>query len=422
MFRLLLMAMTLLSASGGAFARPHPAHPGRTQRAQAHAPSEGGALGAAVRDLCGRDIALLGEADHGDGRTVAFKAALVRMLVTRCGYNAVFFEANHYDFLEFADRLRSGQAVSPDLIASAVGGLWRFDREFQPLLPFLFDRARAGRLVLGGLDDQVGSLGSFYGNDEMPSALAANLADSRNALCRRLLDRRTHGADGTHAEPERSETLRCLAAIAEAVRGRRDADRATRAAQLSMIASLQRLITRDRWATPGDMTRYSEERDRSMYLNFLSLVSQLPPHRRIIVWAANAHIARDATPSGQYADTPNMGAFVREAYGGRAFSLGFTALGGTHYWTPREPSRPIAPAAAGSLEALALARSRADAVYLDRERLAALGEVPGSLFQHRPASARWSRVVDAVVVFRAEEPAQHEGDPRSAGASAIPSP
>src|ERR1700759_3980340 len=82
--------------------------------AAAGAAPPAGALDAAVRDMCHRDVALLGEADHGDGATVAFKVALVRALVTRCHFGAVFFEANHYDFIDFQRRLREGRPAGPE--------------------------------------------------------------------------------------------------------------------------------------------------------------------------------------------------------------------------------------------------------------------------------------------------------------------
>jgi erythromycin esterase-like protein len=364
--------------------------------------ADAGALEAAVRDLCDRDVALLGEADHGDGRTVEFKVALVEALVTRCGYNAVFFEASHYDFLEFSRRARLGQAVTPAMVSSAIGGLWNFDRELAPLVPFLFARAQSGRLALGGLDDQLGGLGSFYANDGMPAALAGYLPPSRRAECQELLRRRAGWAAGVRSEPERSRALRCLADISSAAR--RGRDRTTRAAHLGMLASVARLVARDTFFAGGSMDTngYIRARDRSMYLNFRALADRLPPHRRIIVWAANNHIAKDATMTSDYAGSRNLGSFIREAYGRRAFALGFSARAGAHFWTRQEPSRPFAAAGPDSLEARAIEDGDADTFYLGPARLAALGAVPGSLFRHEPLTARWGEVVDGVIVFRAE--------------------
>jgi erythromycin esterase-like protein len=403
MLRLVLMVVAMLAVPAAAFDRPGRASPRTSVRATSEAANENGALAAAVRDLCNRDVALLGEADHGDGRAVEFKAALVRALVTRCHYNAIFFEAGHYDFAEFSRRQQLGQAVSAEMLSAAVGGLWRYDAEMAPLLPFLLAEVRAGRLALGGMDDQVGAVGALYGNEEMPVALAGHLPEPRRAECRTLLSRRTHWADNVRAEPERSRALACLAEIGAALRSRHDGDRATRFAHLGMVASFERLIARDVFVAhdPADMNGYIRARDRSMYLGFRWLAGRLPPRGKIIIWSANAHVARDAS-SPEYAGAPNLGALIRADYGVRAFALGFSALAGAHYWTPQEPSRPFAAAAPGSLEARAMAGSGADAAYLGPARLAALGPLAGSFYLHRPLTTRWSAALDGAVVFREE--------------------
>ena len=57
--------------------------------------------------------------------------------------------------------MRSGQTVTSEDLLTAVGGIWKFYREFQPLAPFLLERAQAGRVLIGGLDDQLGLLGQI---------------------------------------------------------------------------------------------------------------------------------------------------------------------------------------------------------------------------------------------------------------------
>src|SRR6516162_8365668 len=124
-------------------------------RVSARAMSRDDALAAATRDMCGKDVVLLGEASHGDGATETFKVALIQRLVRSCHFNAVFFEASHYDFLEISRRLREGETVTPGTVSSAVGWMWNHDAEFAPLIPFLHAEATAGRITLGGLDDQL---------------------------------------------------------------------------------------------------------------------------------------------------------------------------------------------------------------------------------------------------------------------------
>ena len=132
------------------------------------------ALKTVTRDLCGREIVMLGEsATHGDGHTEAFKVALVERLVNECGFDNVVFEASHYEFINLARRLRTEQTVSAEQVFSATKGFWRSDREFQPLIPFLLAKAQSGQISLGGMDDQLGEVGQEYANVEMISELTA---------------------------------------------------------------------------------------------------------------------------------------------------------------------------------------------------------------------------------------------------------
>ena len=179
----LLLAITLLFA--GCAVAPEPLG--------LRAPAEP-TMAAAVRDACRSDVALLGEGSgHGDGRTLAFKAALVPRLVDECGFNAVLFEGSNYDFLELQRRLRRGQPVTRAMVASSIGGIWNRYEEMQPLITWLHQRLVTGRLRLGGIDDQLGSAGAFYSISEMPTELTGLLNGARAGKCRETLRRRIYG-------------------------------------------------------------------------------------------------------------------------------------------------------------------------------------------------------------------------------------
>jgi hypothetical protein len=64
---------------------------------------------------------------------------------------------------------------------------------------------------------------------------------------------------------------------------------------------------------------------------------------------------------------------------------------------PRHPGRTAIPVTTS-------AGADRDTVYVGPRRLAAMGVVPGGIFQHRAAAANWGGVVDGLVVFRKEHP------------------
>jgi erythromycin esterase-like protein len=383
MMKRLLAALALLAAAPTA-AWAQPADP---------------AMDATVRDLCHRQVAMLGEASHGDGATFAFKAALIRRLVDECGYNAVFFEASHYDFLEFSRRRAAREPVTPAMISSSIGGMWNRFAELTPLIRFLFDRAQTGRLQLGGLDDQVGSAGAFFSNDEMPLRLTAGLSPDRREACRALLHRRFYWQYGDAVHHDAAELGRiqtCLAEMAAAVA--RSAPARERSMQLQMVASMQRALSRD-FFEANDLTR---GRDRSMYLNLRWLAARIGPRAKIIIWAHNAHIARDARTSSSFPEGGNLGAWVDRFYGRRAFALGFSAYGGSWRSVFSREEAALPPAPPGSLEALAMTGVAGDTVYRGPAWLARVRSVPGRPFHYHYAPADWGRVFDGLLVFRAE--------------------
>lgn len=376
--RFWLIALALLAAPATASAQPRDP-----------------VMDAAVRDLCHRQIAMLGEASHGDGATFAFKATLIRRLVRECGYNAVLFESSHYDFVELMRRLRAGEPTTPTMLSSSIGGVWNGYAELTPLVGFLYDEARAGRLTLGGLDDQLGSRGSFYANDEMPLQLTATLPDARRQRCRALLHRRIYF--GTRTDPAENAEMQAalLACTSEMMAMARSPD------EQQLAANVARQIERD----VGDRATYARKRDESMYQNLRWYALRGGPRARFIIWAHNDHVAHDATFSQTFPQGGELGAYIHGAYGRRAFALGFSAYGGAWQRPPfmREP-QAIPPAPAGSLEARALAGSRAGRVYRNRAWLTRLGRVPGRADHYRFAPFDWSRAFDGMVIFRAERP------------------
>lgn len=349
---------------------------------------------AALRDMCGSEVAALGEpAGHGDARTLTFKSALVRQLVDRCGFDAIFFEGSSYDFLELERRQRRGEPVTRAMVSSALGGLWNRYAEMQPLITWLHERTTAGRLRLGGFDDQLGSAGAFYSIGEMPAELSGLLEGEKAGQCREEFRRRIYGEVGS-AAAERAPLQSCVYAIRTALAAQpRTGEREER---LHMLANVERYAARD-WS---DEAAHMRGRDHSMWLNYQWLRARLPRGSKIILWGATVHLAREATSSPGFPAGGNFGAYLHRAHGRRAFFLGFTAASGTYRSGGAVKTLP--PAAPNSLEQVMLRDTHAEQVYLGRAALQARGRILGGVFAHEPIRDDWSRILDGLVVFRQE--------------------
>ncbi|MEK6540881.1 MAG: erythromycin esterase family protein [Pseudomonadota bacterium] len=361
----------------------------------AAAPDDEAALATATSQLCNRQVAMLGEASHGDGHTDAFKVALIERLVRRCGYRAVFFEASFYEFVPIARARRQGAPVTPGMIATAIGGLWKFDREFQALLPFLAQGVNDGRLTVGGIDFQTGGLDQDYSNEGFVNELTAGLDPVQAESCKSLARDRLY----TGLAPERQqEAARCLAAIARNLPpgNRQEADE-----RRLMLANLEMAFATDPANRRAD---YIADRDRQMYVNFQRLKQRMAPDTKIIVWSATAHIANGADELPDFAGIGNFGSYIHRRYGNRVFALGFSALAGNQRWGRTVRVLPDAPS--DSLETLAMSGTAANAVFLDQGDLRRAGAAPAAAFNHLYHRARWGERLDGMIVFREEHAAE----------------
>lgn len=351
------------------------------------------ALDRATAELCTREVAVLGEAEHGDARTEMFKIALIERLVSRCGFSAVLFEASFYEFVALDRAMREGSPITPGQLAIATGGLWRYDREFQPLLEYLAGHGSNGTIRLGGVDFQQGGADQDFGNFGVVAELTATLPAAHRETCRSAFKDLLFSG----SKPElREATARCsahMAALPPAT------DSETRRDQAEMLANLAAFAASD----PADPGSFIAARDRAMFANFERWMARWPKRTKVIVWTANSHAARAPHTHKGFAGVEPFGSYLARKYGRALFSLGFTAKGGTTRGRPTP--RVIEPPVPDSLELTYGPVLPDGAMFLDRQSLANVGTRLGSLFSHLPTLENWSRLFDGVIVFETESAA-----------------
>lgn len=368
-----------------------------------HARSE---IDAVVHDLCGKRVALLGESPlHGLGRTLEFKATLVRRLVDECHYNAFFIESGIYDFLNIQKTLKSGRQLAQPMLTAAIGGIWAV-REVEPMIPFLMEKANAGTLFLGGLDDQLQR--GTYAQLQMPADLVQYLRGDVKQDCLHTLERHTlwqYTSDSPYSPKDKALILGCLDQIQAAASTARSADTTY---DLAMLRSLRRILAGDFAPDiPGADPKIQgfNDRDRSMYQNFQWLMSRLPADSKVIVWTATVHAAKDLSGvAGEEAIVP-LGSYIHRAFNARAFALGFSAYSGTYIAFPaRQTVRQWSVAPDTSVEGQAFAGHASDTRYFNSTQLREFGSIAARPLYSDFKTARWYEVLDGLVVFREERP------------------
>jgi len=176
-----------------------------------------------------------------------------------------------------------------------------------------------------------------------------------------------------------------------------------------MIDSLKRFFARnlaEESRKTADPDKGWNERDRSMYRNFRWLLSRLPSHSKVIVWAATVHAAKDLSGAKGFEGEVPLGSYISRKFKDRAFALGFSAYAGSYVFT-RQPVRELSAAPVTSLESRSFANRDSDTVYLSREQLRKFGSVEARPLGTTFTTARWDNVMDGLVVFREERPPEY---------------
>lgn len=359
-----------------------------------------------LADLCDKEVVLLGEAEHGDGRTWELKTRLVHGLVESCGFDSVLVESGLYDFVALRHAYARGTATARDM-ASAIGAVWAEARETQPWIDELHRAAAAGTVEVMGIDDQIHST-AFYAQRELPAVLAAHLSGPRRAECEATLARHaTWGYDDEHPYTQEANAtlLACVEAVQEALASEPRSEPASE--HLAMADGLHRLLSRD-FRLEG--VALTDARDSSMFESLQWHRERLGPRAKSIVWCSTIHAAKTVEGLERYRGLTTLGQRIHEHYGERAAAIGFTAQSGASQ--PRgRPERELVAAPPESLEGRVLAPEQ-QLRYLDADELAELGAIDARPIGHELQRARWNEVLDGLVVLRREEPAHHDAPSR----------
>ncbi|MDI1254082.1 erythromycin esterase family protein [Thermomonas sp.] len=360
-------------------------------------PNQHRALDALVKDVCGKQLVLLGEdANHGSGATLALKIELVKRLVEECHYSAVLFESQVYDFIDLQHAI-DAKTATPAQVNATIGGLWSFARETVPLVDFLYPQAMAGRITLGGLDPQVGGATQRYSQHRLPGVLAGYLNDARGKDCEAEFSRLTNWQYDDTIQFDATTRMRLRSCITDIQSGitQRKANDATREAGVMTTNLLRYLDMSD-----GDDFNV---RDRAMFDNLVWNLSRLPKGAKTIVWCATVHAVKGSMPNSM---NVSMGALVHAAFKDRAAAIGFTALSGS-FGRPGKPPTMLEAASPESLEGRVFTETGDAIRYLDRKQLAGFGTVAARPLNYRkPEPAAWATLLDGLIVLREEQP-QH---------------
>jgi erythromycin esterase len=366
--------------------------------------------------LADKRIVILGEASHGDGSTFLAKSRLVRFLHREMGFDVLAFESGFYDCWKAWQRIQAGEDPAT-AFRQSVFPIWSKSAQVQSLISYFAAAARSPRpLELAGVDLQfTGEMAKRLLDEDLKRlAVAAGMpAEELSARVSGPLTNLVEGSYETGEIPPAAARAELVKAFEEVARRLREVKEPSpeQAFWLRFAESTRQLATNS-WSTDWNRPPLEDPdsfavRDRVMGENLVWLARHRFPGRKIVVWAASFHSAREVdeidVPSPPhmrlFRTLQPMGAVARRELKEQVYTVAVLAYQGRYILS----NRPIEiwQPSAGSLEDL-FHRTGLPYAFLDLSRT---GRLPGWLrdpqvarpMGYKEMKAPWGRVFDAIL-------------------------
>ena len=308
-------------------------------------------------------IVQLGEQSHGDGTCFKTKIRLIKFLHEEMGFDVLAFESGLYD----CDRAwKAFQKGRSSLLSAREGvfGIWTGSRQTKPLWSYISKNSETGQpLEIAGFDCQfTGSASKKYLMDDMKKFLAINqieLGKDDSAFLYPALEKLRDGE--AYEVADKSQKLEAIFSKIEKQLSDIETAGKTADAQKADLSFWKQQFksmlsyAKYSWAEKAPVIASVNSRDAQMADNLIWLAKKRHPNKKIIVWAASFHIARNVkkieVPDGSmtYEKTIPMGELIAKEFGKDAYTIGFTTYDGKAGAYFR-PTFPIPTAPEGTLE------------------------------------------------------------------------
>lgn len=322
-------------------------------------------LGQSAQKLIERSIGrsrvvMLGELTHGDGTSFALKAAIVKHLHSKLGFEVLIWESGLYD-CAVMDRAIGGSDPLEGVAGQGVFDHWSQSSDSFPIFEYARQSHSSGRpLRMAGFDIQPSGSASNGMLVEMIEWFGNTLSGKAKAdVERRIADIRAANQESFPRAYREALKIPSIL-LNEYQKRRRDldaqwgAERGFRVQALASSAKYEEMMAMV-GSTTLDPSAYNL-RERANAENLLFLIRQYYKGKKVIVWAHNVHLFKGLPgdgagvkrkPIGRALDS--MGRIVTATLGADVCSIGVMASRGSWSWRGGAPIEFAKPAE-GSIE------------------------------------------------------------------------
>ncbi|HEU4497237.1 MAG TPA: erythromycin esterase family protein [Flavobacterium sp.] len=299
-----------------------------------------------------KTVVMLGEPSHFDGAIFKAKIDLIKWLHENLGFDVILFESGFYDVNLGYKNSKNDSALQKEM-SKVLLEFWKDSKELMELFKYV-DKFKSTKnpIEIDGFDSQITSSYSLSIADDFDLALNEKKSiitkhKYYNRFKNNLKDFLTLEKEGAGFKQTAKDSLSIFLEFiandlesSETKNGLRLAQTARSIESQIMTSSSIPYVMKQGIEF---IANYNNIRDRQMAENIKWLIKNNYQGKKVIIWAANTHIARNlvdlksSDDKAIYSGYTTMGDYLKKSFGEQLYALGFTASEGTIYGENNKP-------------------------------------------------------------------------------------
>lgn len=302
-----------------------------------------------IRQMAGKKIVAMGEGTHGTAEFYKARFWLTRILVEEHGFNQLALENTYGDTYRLNEALQSKAVDIKPVMRRTLLGIWQ-NQEMAQVFAWMQARNRTHRqkVTLTGLDAMFSSADA----ELLQKGLATAGRTDLQGFTTQLLQSSQYKDNAWRHLDDSTYKVNYKELFPLALAGYEAADKLLKALPTVKLSQPQRVVltaaaTNARMAFDEFYQQKVHKRGSSRDSSFAEMARLLTlgTGQRLIIWAHDAHVARQAAFAGD-SNGGGTGAFLERLFPGQYFVLATSTATGTFTATTNRFISPVSPMAA----------------------------------------------------------------------------